>query len=112
MTLWREFVVPALQGAFGALSRAVQSSWEGKVNVKELIAKLEKCNPEARVFHAYDSDIVVEESGDVITLTVESIVDSWWGVKPRRCGDISGLALERTPAVPKNGGGHARANTL
>jgi hypothetical protein len=56
------------------------------MKVKELIALLQTVNPEGRVFHGYDGDIVVTESGAVEEITNEKqIGDCWLSVK---VGDV------------------------
>lgn len=60
--------------------------------VKELIERLQKVNPEARVFYAYDSDIVVEEPVAVEEIENEKAIGScWYKVK---VGDVVLLSEE------------------
>jgi hypothetical protein len=54
--------------------------------VSELIKELQKQNPNARVFHAYDGDVVVEESGIVEGIEREEQIGiCWWRVQ---VGDV------------------------
>jgi len=58
--------------------------------VSELIAALQKQNPNARVFTGYDGNIVVEESGSVEGIeTEEQIGNCWYSV---HVGDVVILA--------------------
>lgn len=57
------------------------------MKVKELIALLSTVNPEGRVFHGYDGNIVVaESSNELIQITEEDKVGPcWYSVK---VGDV------------------------
>lgn len=54
--------------------------------VKELIALLQTVNPEARIFHGYDGDVVLTEPGTILTIkSEEDISTCWYSVK---VGDV------------------------
>lgn len=48
------------------------------MKVKELIALLKTVNPEGRVFHGYDGNVVVTEPGTVEEVTEENQVRNCW----------------------------------
>ncbi len=49
------------------------------MKVKELIALLQTVDPEARIFHGYDGDIVLTEPRELMTIVNEAdIGPCWW----------------------------------
>ena len=63
------------------------------MKVKELIEKLQKVDPEARVFMGYDGDVVVTGAYDVEQIaSEEAIGQCWWSVK---VGDVVILSDEQ-----------------
>jgi hypothetical protein len=56
------------------------------MTAKELIEKLQKVNPDARVLMGYDGNIVITKALEVEELTSEDrIGDCWWSAK---VGDV------------------------
>jgi hypothetical protein len=54
--------------------------------VKDLIAKLQQVNPDARVFMGYDGDVVVTEAREVEEIASEAALgECWWRV---HVGDV------------------------
>ena len=48
------------------------------MKVKELIELLNTVNPEARVFHGYDGDIVLTEPDEIMTIVNEADIGICW----------------------------------